>query len=537
MPHMLRHACPVALAALVTGVLCCPGGGSAFAQPASRAKQPASKSSTPTVPAARTPGKPGAGPGPVEFAEEPFKLESVGLAIRIPVGATADRSQTGDQVTAVIQGKDHTWFMNVQVRQPQRIDAPNAGDAAGPKGVKPGAPGTLTTSDVAQKAYELLVGSVGVLDSEGHVVSSKATTISREHDLKIGGLDAERFYVGLPADRDQPAIVRGYTILSVGGGRFVSFELFTGQADFAKNRPIYETTIATATFVDPVLVEAARGAALEAGQRVLGQLGPEDYRAIIGADNDKEKNARWERLYRPHASGADSDATEVAYRRVRTWMGRRGELDPSRDRTRWSAADKAEGYLLQIDARFLDSNYARSGAYADSQGIYFLSLDRQEETWTLRMTQHNGKAKATYSETGARTGQTMSINRSKPSESPIMVKPVVPQQGYLSQLEMFILPQLLARAGTPLDYGFYVYQPAREKIGYRQESLEPEGGSLGRWKYTTKLGEDEPSQEGVYDKEGWLIRLTLPDGTVQEPTTLDKLDRLWRSKNLPVGSN
>jgi hypothetical protein len=117
------------------------------------------------------------------------------------------------------------------------------------------------------------------------------------------------------------------------------------------------------------------------------------------------------------------------------------------------------------------------------------------------------------------------------------VKPAVPKQGYLSQLEMFILPRLLTRTGTPLDYGFYVYQPGREKIGYRQESVEREGGSLERWKFTTKMGEDEPSQEGVYDTGGGLIRLSLPDGTVQEPTTVDKLERLWRNKNLPVGSN
>ena len=66
----------------------------------------------------------------------------------------------------------------------------------------------------------------------------------------------------------------------------------------------------------------------------------------------------------------------------------------------------------------------------------------------------------------------------------------------------------------------------------RSDSVERSG--TNGWKITSRLNEDAPPQVAYLTNEGTPIRTELADGRVWEPTSYEKLVRLWRDKSLPL---
>lgn len=462
----------------------------------------------PTHLAAQTqPNSKAANAAAVQLADEPFRLDSVGLSMHLPLGALAQTTRIGEQSTVQITPPDSSWLITIQT--PQSKDK------------------EMTVSGVADTVMRQLLGSYGVLDPDNtKILSTEAKVLAHEKNLTINDQTAERFYIEAPANGNNPPVIRGYTVFRTAPGRFVAFDLVVPKPEFAKARRAYETSIATATFVDPADLAAARGAAIEAGAAIFARLATADYEAVIDAHKE-----RWYRLYRPAPTGADADAEEIAYRRVRAWKGFRGELDLSKDRSGWKAADHQQGYLVRIDSR-----YIFQGQVVDSVGIYFLSPDRNEEAWTLKMGVRGprGSAVETTTETGARSGSSMTISTAGTGRPGEIVKPVVPPHGYISQLESFLLPQLLIHAGVAADYGFYAYQSAHGNVRIRRDSLIQAGDKGGVWQIRSKADEDRAPQVSTYNERGELIRAQLPDGSAWEPIEFDRLVSLWRSKGMPM---
>lgn len=488
-------------------------------------RAPASRNPQPTAPAA-APKPP---PTPVELSDDVFRLNSVGLSMHLPVGVISQISGSGDQMAAQIMAEG-VWLVNIQTPASRNTKA--------------------TPESVAEEVRDQLLAAAGVPDrtiAPDGTIRNKGTgeklaeTRARVlEDVKAVRLatprpdearPAARFYVWLPPLDKEPAIVRGYTIFMVAPGRFVTFDLVTPETNFQTAKVAYETMIATARFADPATVAATRGAAVETGIAFLNSLTPADYERAIASLNDQ-----WYRRYKPAPGGADADATEVAYRRVRAWKGRRGELDPSRPPSRWAVVDRQEGYLVRIDARFLESD-----KIIDSVGFYFMSLDRKEEAWNLQMVIHDPATRrpVLWRELGARNGDSMHVVTEGSGESKTS-QPTVPPQGYLNQVESFLLPGLLIGARKPDDkghageYGFYTYQSEFGRIRLRTDKLGNAQDRAGAWTLETKMNEDRDPQTAIYNERGDLIRITLPDTSVWVPTTLQRLADLWRTKGLPM---
>lgn len=447
--------------------------------------------------------------GGVVLSGEPYRLDSVGLSVLLPVGASAQATRIGEQATVQISPAppDSGWLLTIQTPQSKDLE--------------------MTVTEVADTVVAQLLGAYGVTDKDvTKVVETGAKVLHRDQGLTVNGHAAERFYVEVPAAGDQPALVRGYTVFRVAPGRFCAFDLITPKTEFPRSRAIYETTIATATFVDPADLASSRGAVVKAGVAALSGLTSADYEAVIAGQKE-----RWYRYFRPAPTGSDADAQEIAYKRVRAWRGQQGELDPDRPKSRWTAADRQEGYLFRIDAR-----YIAQGQIVDSVGIYFLSADRDSEAWSLKMAVRgvNGSTVETTTETGARSGTSMTISTGGTGRPGEVTRPVVPREGYISQLESFILPQLLIRAGATADYGFYAYQSAQGNVRIRRDSLSRPAGGSATWQMTSKSDEDRPPQVSFYNEAGDLIRTKLPDGSVWEPVELDRLVGLWKSKGMPM---
>lgn len=497
---MPRHA----LAALAAFALIA----AAHAQPASKAKSTKGKAE----PAAETTKN----QTKVELGSEVFRLENVGLSVNLPIGAQAQKSRLGDQITGQITPGpgEPPWLLTIQT--------PKSGNAEfGPK-------------KVAEEVLEQIRAQYGITDENGKVVRTEVKVIQPVREVRLPEsksrpkLAPHRFYAQTPGTQKGATLIRGYTVFGIGGGRFVVFDLAVPETSFEKIRPVYEAMIATAEFEDPAMLSQVRGEAIEVGQQLLAGLNTADYEAAIAAMKDE-----WFRLYKPSTTGADADATELGYIRIRAWTGTRGEVDGGK-----GPQSSQAGYLVRVEARQMSGEQT-----VDSAGVYFVSKDRLDELWTLQVAARDTSSKRvlqTMSETGARAGASMSVAIGGSAESRT-IQPFVPEQGYLSQAEMFLLPQLLVRAKRGMwndvptrELGFYTYQSEFSNIRFRRDAVGVDDRKAGAIKVTTKMNEDRDPFISLFNERGELVRSTLADGTVREPIQLQRLMDLWKSKGLPV---
>jgi len=467
----------------------------------------------PVSPAAPRTGQrpPIAAPTPVALSDAPYRFETAGLTMFLPEIATANLTTIGAKAALEVLPPDASWVIKVQA---PRTSNPDTTAAEVVDEV------TLQHLKEAGEIYEAVPGEK--LDPS-KLRFVKGRILEPRRTMVIGGLQAERVYFAIPQGLKDPAVVRGYTVFKTGPDRFVTFELVTTEPHFAKARAAYEVSVGSATFTDPTTAVAERAAAVQSGIRVLDALTEGDYKDILAAQPE-----RWERLYKAAPTGADSDATELGYRRILTSIGPRSMLDGGR-RSGRGVADRQEGYIVQLEARVL-----REGLAFDTQSVLFMSPDGAEEAWTTKMAIRKDGQTRTATETGARTGQSMSVQIESTGAPGKIVKPSLQSEGYVSRAEALLLPQLLIRSGVATDYGFYGYQPDAEAVRLRRDTLEQPIETPGLWRLTTKLGEDKPVQVSLYNAQGELIRTEMADGTIWEPTTLDALKRLWQSKGLPL---
>lgn len=481
----------------------------------------------PTAPAQDRRTPPGGPAVLLEFAETPMRIDSVGLTMLLPTGAGVQSQRLGTHTTVRVAPAppDETWILNVDTPQSSNLD--------------------LTPARVAEEVLNQILESVGVplqkpdagKGFETKSVESAGVVLERNDAVTIPGsrTSGSRFYVKLPRGAGEAPAIRGYTVFQIGPGRFVTFDLLTTEPQFARTRRIYELTVATAKFEDASTVTATRGAAVEAGVAVLSGLTPADLEQII-----KNRPETWYRVYREAATKASADANELGYQRVRAWMGQRGELDSTRERSRWQAADRQAGVLVQIEGRSIREPRMVDGkrvfTVIDTRGTYFMTPDRTEEAWAIQMAIRDpGKrTPETWLETGARSSGSMSVTVSGAARVGESARPFVPDHGYANQVESLLLPQILIRSAKAGEYGLYTYQSEFGNVRLRRDVLERPADGSEMWRVTTRMHEDAEPRVSLYRDSGELISSRLPDGTILEPTTFERLMNLWKSKGLPL---
>jgi YD repeat-containing protein len=446
----------------------------------------------------------------VTFDKKPLRMETIGLVMQVPEGAAIDSTSAGTTSTTRVVPSDGTWVLNIQT--------PRTSNPA------------LTTVEVMDDIAEQVLKMSGqVLDPKGNVIGVPGRVIERTESLRIGDRDASRFYAELTPASTGVAVVNGYTVFKLSESQFVTFELLTSKDRFDTARGAYETVVATARFEDMEAIATSRQAAVNTGLALFQTLTPEVMDEVIRAQPE-----RWDRLYRPARTGVDADAEEVAYRRTRFSRGRRGELDPLKPVAQYNATDRAEGYVVRIDSRFLQKPGTVDQVIGDTMGIFWMSPDRSEEAWTVRQTIRRGADVQTFVETGARKHRAMTVSVHGDGIPEKVLRPLIEGEGYVSRVEYFLLPALLIRSRTPADFAFYCFQSESSRIRLRRDTLAEDPGRPGFWTLTTRQHEDADPQVARYDDKGRLVSATLPDGTVWEPIEFGRLVQLWRRKNLPM---
>lgn len=461
-------------------------------------------------PTGRTPAARAADPGVVAFGERPLRLPSVGLTVKVPEDATAESSMAGEAASAQIIPDDQTWMIDIQTPRTGVRDA--------------------TPRSVADEIIQQVLAASGTIYLDGQAAAVRGRVMERADNLVLPGGEASRFYLEIHGERGQPSTVRGYTVFKVSADRFVTFDLRAAMSEFSKARRIYETVVGTATFADATAVEAGRKAAIEAGLRLFAELDSATIESIIARNTE-----RWQRRFIPSSTGARADDEEEGYTRLRCRVGRRGELDPTRRPANWRLEERQEGIIFEMDARVLMGKQI-----IDSKSIFFMTRDRNEEAWNVRVAVRQGKDIKQFTEIGFRNGSDLTI-RIEGGDGATL-KPELRgnplETGYVNRVEAYLLPQFMVALGVPTEFGYYSWNTAAGKVTLRRDLLEQPSGAPGAWKLTTRLAEDDSPVVSYYNAKGDFVRseIVRSDGkmVVTEPIELNALVQLWRSKKLPM---
>lgn len=461
------------------------------------------------------------GPGLVQLADEPVKIEAAGMTVRVPAGATVS-SQFVDSATSVqVTGPGAKWVMT--------IAAPKTGDL------------NATVAQASEKALKDIMFSDVLKDPRsGETLASRGEILDRVTQLRIPGSAAtgERFYVAMPRT-DGTRLVRGVTFFKPLPDRFVKFELAVAETEFPAARAAYELSIASASFSDPKAMQDNRRDMIRTGVDLIARLTSEDIAAAMKpASNEASDGGRaWFRFYKPGVSGQANDAEERGFRSLRFFKGTRAEIDPRAAGTK-ATPDNPEGILAEVNARLLNRSAMNGMETIDVEAYYFMTTDRHQEAWSVRTAVRNEKSgQATvYTETGTRSGKTMTVIVSTPGSPNKTLRPTVPPEGYLNQVESFLLPRLMIGTGFEGEAGFYAYQSATESISLRRDACRKNPNVEGTWVIESRLRETGEPQRYAYNERGLLLQGEPAEQMITESIGLGELIKLWESKGLPVGS-
>jgi hypothetical protein len=432
------------------------------------------------------------------FEPAPFTLEESGIAFLIPKGAKADAQHGGGAAEIQIVPEDKSWIIRVYTRQ--------------------FADRGMTTGELMKDQIELVQAAVA---QEG----VQAATLEHDKTALVAGRPAERVYLTVPGKDATGEIVRGITAFKSQPGVFVFCDVICDRARLDAARVIYEDLQTTLTVADPSESNEKIAGLVKSGANLLASVTEEELREIV-----KTNPQRWERYYTPAADGADAGAAEIGYRRVQTGVGKRSQFSQF-----GAGTSDAEGFFVQIDSRMRVGEH-----YADMQGIFFLSLDRREELWTLTTALKTTDKTTVVRETGARSGTslTATITKNNAFSEGKPIQFTIPPEGYLSRVEHYLLPQILVKKGVLTDFAFYSYQHEDSQIRLRRDTFAQADKAGKVFELTSSLrsvaGAKSFLQTTRLRSTGELIETRVADGSVWEPASIQRLLDLWKSKGLPV---
>lgn len=479
-------------------------------------------------------------PVAVKLAAEPLRLPDVGLTVQYPEDAMVTTTQLAQQLAAQIVAKDQRW--SILISTPR-----TSGEQIG----------VVQKSDLMYK--DLLRAVMGMRkEGQKRVVNTMVTLLEptnvkpgdplpkRDPGLVIPGspTPGDRFYAMVPTTDNNAFAIRGVAVFKPLPDQFVVFELTCGDAVFAEVKPLFELVVASSVFADPGKLAAARRDAVAAGKRLTANYNAAALMAVL------PEGEQVFRLHTPAKTGAPEDSQEHGFRTMRFWRGKKSEVNPGEG----ARGDDPEGILLEIRAQLFNKVGSSIGdgkpageryQVIDTQARYFMLADRQEEVWTLRTGIREmivgaipgsgakaSKGGRTVTEVGARTGQSMSVALNETGRPSKTIQPTIAGEGYMSQLEMFLLPRLLIRTGMEVEVGYYTYRSDSESITLRRELAQRDPAHANAWLVTSILREGDTPQASIYKDDGDLLRTALPDGKVWERSSIEQLQGLYKKKNL-----
>ncbi len=455
--------------------------------------------------------------------DEPFAIPNMGLTVLLPDDSLVDTSRLeGGRTTVLIapreRGKAQTYVFQIM----QSVSADRSLEL------------TEAVKNIVEQRRSFHTGK----NLRGKTVST-VRVFDPDDNLLLGQHPAQRVYLDVPLDTTVP--VTGYTIFHTGPGQFVIFQMDCPVALFPKVRALYELMIASVQFEDPDELGSERATALLAGRALLQRFNAADFAAAL------DKEPTYYRLFRPNPTGKTEQDDEAGYQRVRIVAGTAGDLEPNKIEARRTSADKQPGYLARVEARAL-----AAGTVVDSVSLYFLSADRSTELWSITMAVRKGNNTEQWVETGVRNDDRLTVKTTRSGQEPTNADWSPVPESYLSRVESYLLPRLVARSGMSGVFGFYTYDSNLAKMTLRRETFAPLSGGTGfqpvspggtgfqpvssssAYIMTSLPSENSRPTTTELDAQGSIIRRSNPDGQIMEPIDQPRLKKLWADKKLPL---
>lgn len=455
--------------------------------------------------------------GQPEMSDQPLLLGETGLSIRIPIGTRAQTSLIGVQAEARIAGEGGHWLLTVRT-------ATTASEE-------------LTAVGLAESTLLALEQANGYVDSEGQ--KTLAVIVDPVEARSIGGLAGARFVLTAPSAVGGEDIVHGYASAMIAPRRFVVFDLRTLRPHLEEAVAAMDAVAGSLDVSEFASDDASRAAAVRGGRLWFGEIDAEVIGRAIEASEEE-----WLRLYRPGgdvsgstAGGQQGEDEELGYQRIKAWRGTRDDLDERKRGT----GRAPTGVVVELVARTLQRDGSGGQRVIDAQSVFWMSDDQNDEAWTVTLTLRPdgpGSKAETWKTIGVRTGDSMSVHIEDPRRVTRVIEPQLIGEGYLPRALSLLLPRMYAIVGTPGSYGFYAYRSDAEAVVLRRDSVRLEGavtdGGQADVVIETMLGPRKPVQRTRVSPEGSIRWIELADGSRWEPTSLERLAALWRSKGLPL---
>ncbi len=128
----------------------------------------------------------------------------------------------------------------------------------------------------------------------------------------------------------------------------------------------------------------------------------------------------------------------------------------------------------------------------------------------------------------------MAIVLNQSDSEPQKTHPLIQGEGYMSQVQSYLIGNLLAHDAPPGEYASYVYNSSLGAIALRWDIVEHPEETPDLIKITTKTSKNTPANVSLYNSSGELMRVRLANERIWEPIELERLIKLWRKKGLPL---
>ncbi|MBI1369106.1 MAG: hypothetical protein GC162_10685 [Planctomycetes bacterium] len=389
---------------------------------------------------------------------------SYGLSFLVPEGTTV-KSLTVDTAIMRMEDDKKIFNMSLQVKRSRSV---------------------LTLKQVADEAKIEIRGALG---------NNKILDVK---DRKVAGLPAVVIYNSSPL-ADGRQIIMGQAIMQMDPQTFAILDMRSEIKNAGVSQPTFEAVLDSMEIEDPKAIAAQREAALQAGanwrrgvdlKKLHASLVPEQYYRIV-----------------------DAEGRDIGYMRVR-------QTD--------EAVGGKKGVSVEMQSRIAAQQY-----YFDSIGTVFLSDDDSMEAWKTITTRKpqvvrgNGPQQGfqNSTESGIRTGDAITVTTDAPQGAGKRDY-ARPKIGYLSQVESYLLPQLLPidRPGT---YAFYFYSALEGKVGFRTDTVTP---MLSGVVIETRLSPNDAPRKATYDANRKLVEKDLGGGNKMIPATAADIQRIWQNR-------
>ncbi len=306
-------------------------------------------------------------------------------------------------------------------------------------------------------------------------------------------------------------LVLGQALVPVTLTTLAVLRLDVDEARFARSRPIFEALLFSMDARDVQMLDKERRALIDRGTHWKRGLTVDAIRAALVPE-------QWFRIVE---AGRDIGFLYVV-------QGRGSNMN-------------LPGLRVEVGTRL-----ELAGQRVDSVSRFFMSESGAEEVWSIRTTSRqlglprkptvqNKKKPAQpdetiWSESGVRSDMVVKVTREGP-EGPKRMEWVKPSEGYLSQVEVFLLGSLLP-GNAAAEYGFYAYHPNQGRLAFRTEKVEP--AADGSYVVRSRPTLDQPEQVTRYDAKGRLLERELGEGRKLIPSSKSEVSAIFKLPATPT---